>query len=317
MGLNKVELGQVLHTLRELGISFQYVGPHQTIVKVCSLLHKEPSGLYYYNGTDPGIFHDLLRSVVICRDVNVQDLGTNAALLVEMDPQEAFYRLCTSLFHTTPRPGIHPTAIIGPEAVIGTDVHIGPYAVIGRCTIGAGSIIHGHVVIMDGCRIGERVTIEPHCCIGATGAVWMWSEQGERLILPQLGGVDIGNDVFLSTDVAIVRGLLNEDTRIGARTMIAPGSKIGHSVTIEPDCHLANNVSLAGSAYIGAGSFLGSGSSVRSHARLAPDTVVGSGAAVVKNVEQPGTTIAGVPAQELQVSKAQRKGVPRGLRRQN
>lgn len=314
--LNRIDLDLVLLTLRKLGIAFQYVGPHQPITKVGSLLHKEPLGLYYYTGTDPSIFQELSHSVVICREASVQNLRTNSAMIVELDPQEAFYRLCASLFHSALPPGIHPTAIIDPEAVIGVDVHIGPYTVVGRSTIGMGSIIHGHVVVMDGCRIGERVTIESHSCIGATGAVWMWSEQGERLILPQLGGVEIGNDVFLSAGVAIVRGLLNEDTRIGARTMIAPGSKIGHSVTIEPDCHLANNVSLAGSAYIGTGSFLGSGSSVRSHARLAPDTVVGSGAAVVKNVEQPGTTVAGVPAKELQANP-KRKGVPRGSRRQD
>ena len=134
-------------------------------------------------------------------------------------------------------------------------------------------------------------------------------ETKERLTLPQLGGVFIGDDVFLSADVSVVRGLLNEDTTIGRGSVIAPGSKIGHSVVIEEDVHLANNVSIAGSAIIGDGTFLGSGSSVRSHARLAADTIVGSGAAVVKDVLRTGVTVAGVPAVEME-PKSQRKGVP-------
>lgn len=119
-----------------------------------------------------------------------------------------------------------------------------------------------------------------------------------------------GASLFLSADVSVVRGLLNEDTTIGRGSVIAPGSKIGHSVVIEEDVHLANNVSIAGSARIGARCFLGSGCSIRSHAKLAPDTIVGLGAAVVRDVTRSGVTVAGVPAVELE-DKAQRKGVPR------
>jgi UDP-3-O-[3-hydroxymyristoyl] glucosamine N-acyltransferase len=163
---------------------------------------------------------------------------------------------------------------------------------------------------MDGCTIGQRVVIEPNSCIGATGVVWVWGKENERLTLPQLGGVFIGDDVFMSADVSVVRGLLNEDTTIGRGSVIAPGSKIGHSVVIEEDVHLANNVSIAGSARIGSRSFLGSGCSIRSHAKLAPDTIVGLGAAVVRDVVRPGVTVAGVPAVELEHRK-ERKGVPR------
>ena len=39
---------------------------------------------------------------------------------------------------------IHPAAIVSPEALIGSDVKIGPYAVI-----------EGSAVIGDGCEIGR------------------------------------------------------------------------------------------------------------------------------------------------------------------
>lgn len=308
--VNTVDLEQVLGALTELGVAHRLAGTAPRITKVCSLLHLEPNGLYYYTGDDPVIFDRLRSSVLMCSAAAGAPRGDNAALVVEGDVQQAFYRLCAKLFGAGPEAGVHPTAVVHPEAVIGPNVHIGPYCVVERCTIGAGSILMAHVVVLEGCEVGERVRIEPHACIGATGVVWVWGADGERVVLPQLGGVRIGDDVFLGADVSIVRGMLNEWTTIGAGTMIAPGSKIGHSVVIGAGAHLANNVSIAGSARIGERSFLGSGCSVRSHVKLAPDTIVGAGAAVVADALEPGTTLAGVPAVPLP-AKSARKGVPR------
>lgn len=300
----------ILRTLAELGVAFRLVGPERSVDRVCSLLKKEARGLYYYSGEDPEMFGSLQDSIVICKSSIARATEGCSCLAIEEDPQVVFYRLCGVLFNTKPSPGIHPTAIIHPEARLGEGVHVGPYAVIGRSSIGKGSIIHAHVVIMDGCTIGERVVVESQCCIGATGAVWVWGADGERHSLPQVGGVWVGDDVFMSADVSIVRGLLSEDTVIGRGCVIAPGSKIGHSVVMGEDVHLANNVSIAGSATIGARCFLGSGCSIRSHVKLAPDTIVGLGAAVVRDVTSSGITVAGVPATELN-PKTQRKGVPK------
>jgi|JI8StandDraft_2_1071088.scaffolds.fasta_scaffold03439_2 UDP-3-O-[3-hydroxymyristoyl] glucosamine N-acyltransferase len=308
--LNRLTLDQAMSALDRMGVDYELIGPPRAIQRVCSLLNREPNGLYYYSGKDPSVIGTLTGSVVICDRSIAVPTDSCSCIAVTEDPQVVFYRLCGALFDTRPAPGIHPTAIVHPEAVIGEQVHIGPYAVIGRSSIGSGSIIHAHVVILDGCTIGQRVVIEPNSCIGATGAVWIWGNEKERLTLPQLGGVSIGDDVFMSADVSVVRGLLNEDTIIGRGSVIAPGSKIGHSVVLEEDVHLANNVSIAGSARIGARSFLGSGCAIRSHTRLAPDTIVGLGAAVVRDVVRSGVTVAGVPAAELE-DKAQRKGVPR------
>jgi len=314
--LNKTSLDEVLNALGQLGITFEFKGPMRPVNKVCSLLNKEPGGLYYYTGTDGKVIDALEDSVVICDRSVARATETCSCIAVEVDPQNVFYRLCGKLFDTRPERGIHPTAIIHPDAEIGPDVHVGPYTVIGRATIGAGTLIGSHTAIMDGCRIGERVEIGTHCCIGATGAVWVWGDDGDRIVLPQVGGVVIGDDAFLSADVSVVRGLLNEYTTVGRGCMIAPGSKLGHSVVLEEEVHLANNVSIAGSARIGARSFLGSGSSVRSHANIAKDTIVGLGAAVVRDVLLPGTTVAGVPAVEMP-KKEQRKGVPKARRTGN
>ena len=307
--LNKCTLEEVYAQLNALSIPFRLEGPDRKISKVCSLLHKEPNGLYYFSGSKPHIIEGLKDSIIVCNDQVLEPSEDYSTLVVKGDPQVVFYKLCARLFGGRNRSEIHPTAIIHPEAEIGSEVYVGPYSVVGRSRVGSGSRIEAHCVIFDGCDIGERVRIDPHSCIGAAGAVWVWGDGNQRVILPQVGGVRIEDDVFLASDVTVVRGLFNEWTTIGKGTLIAPGSKIGHSVMIGSNCHLANNVSIAGSAIIGDGTFLGSGSSVRSHARLAADTIVGSGAAVVKDVLRTGVTVAGVPAVEME-PKSQRKGVP-------
>ncbi len=308
--LNKTSLDEVLNALGQLGITFELIGPMRPVQKVCSLLNKEPGGLYYYTSKEGNVIDSLEDSVMICDRSVARATDSCSCIAVEEDPQNVFYRLCGKLFDTRPERGVHPTAIIHPDAEIGRDVHVGPYAVIGRARIGAGSEIHAHVVVKDGSTIGERVVIESNSCIGATGVAWIWSAEGERIILPQLGGVMVGDEVFLGTDVTIVRGMINESTSIGRGCMIAHGSKIGHSVRMGVDCHVANNVSIAGSAIIGDRCFLGAGCSIRPHATLAERTIVGVGAAVIKDNLEPGATLAGVPAKVLP-SKEKPSGMPR------
>lgn len=307
---HSISLPIVLDVLQRSGVEFRLVGGMRQIHKVCSLYLKENNGLYYYAGSDPAVFAGLSESVVICREEALGELHSNSAIIITEDAQLVMYRICNALFATQPSTGIHPTAVVHPGSIIGDQVSIGPYCVVGRSTIGAGSRLDSHVVVGDGCTIGERVVLEAHGCVGASGVSWVWDGQGERVVMPLLGGVTIGNDCFLGADVGVVRGMFNEDTTIGEGTMIAPGSKIGHGVRIERLCHLANNVTLAGWAHVGERCFLGSASTVRPHAKLAAGTIVGSGAVVTRDITEPNTTVAGVPAKRM-ADKEKSSGVPR------
>ena len=84
--------------------------------------------------------------------------------------------------------GIHPTAVIDPDAEIGRDVSIGAFTVIGKgveicegvCMLGAttigeksrvgrGSVIHPGVRIGWGVSIGMRAIVHANACIGSDG----------------------------------------------------------------------------------------------------------------------------------------------------
>lgn len=236
---------------------------------------------------------------------------TNVFLIVE-NPQIVFYQLC-QMTMPPKKKGVHPTAVIDVEAIIGENCYIGPYAVIGKCTIEQDCYIDTHVIIGDNVIIKNNTKIEPNSYIGANGVAWIWDENGERVIQPQFGGVLIEENCFIGSDVSIVKGSVNENTTIKKGTLIAHGSKIGHGSILEENCHLANNVTLAGNSRVGARSFLGAASVLSSHVHIAEDCIVGAGAVVAKSFFEPFAVLAGVPAKTIKYLSKKEKlnGVPK------
>lgn len=309
----EITLSSLTEKLNARKIPFQVSGQDKTVNKLCSIRKIEPAGLYYLIGDLKEKFEEIESSIIIT-DTMPEDLGGNTIIVVDA-PQRVFYYLCQDLSPKPKHTGIHATAIIDPEAKIHPEVSIGAYCVVGKCTLGKGVRLLSHVVLFDKSILGENVTIESNSCIGATGVAWVWDEEGKRVIQPQFGGVRIENDVFIGTDVTIVRGSLNEDSIIGENTMIAHGTKLGHGTVVGKNCHFANNVSIAGSVLLGEGSFLGSGCTVRPRMRLAEGTIVGAGAVVTKHVEKANCILAGVPAKIMKKKNKAPQGMPKPFKR--
>ena len=62
---------------------------------------------------------------------------------------------------TTESVQIHPTAIVHPDAELGTGVQVGPFA-----------IIEENVRIGDGTKVGARVTIEGYTILGKNNEIF-------------------------------------------------------------------------------------------------------------------------------------------------
>lgn len=276
-----------------------------------SLRSPKECGIYYVVG-DIDLPQAISRSIVICESPDVCPEGTGNTYYCVSNAQLVYYQLMNTLI---PRPdvkGIHPSAVVDPGAIIDPSSWIGPFCVIGKCKIGANVVLHSHVVIFDNCIIEDGVRIEPHSTIGATGVAWIWNPNtGERIIQPQLGGVIIGRNSFIGSDVSVVRGSVNETTQIGNDCMIAHGSKIGHGSRISDHTHFANNVTLAGNVDVGQRCFLGSGCVIRPRVTIASGTIVGAGAVVVRDINSCGTTVIGVPAKPVKDSNLSPSGVPK------
>src|SRR5690349_10660275 len=88
------------------------------------------------------------RAVVVADGKSGPDRDFQAMLTVT-EPRIALAKL-TALFDPGPvhAPGIHPSAVIAPDAEIGRGVSIGPFVAVGpRSRIGAGTIVLPHVTI--------------------------------------------------------------------------------------------------------------------------------------------------------------------------
>lgn len=237
--------------------------------------------------------------VVVCTPeaaATLQGEGERTLLLVA-NPRLAFIRVMNRFF-APPRPvGIHPTAVIHPEAKLGKGVYIGPFTYVGKAEIGDGTVVDGHAHIYDNVRIGCNCTVQAAAVIGSRGFGLERNESGEFEELPHVGGVLIGNDVLVSSGVVIARGTLR-DTVIGDGTKIDPLCEISHNVSIGRNCGICASSTFSGSVHIGDAAWVAGGVSVREGVQIGVKSLVGLCSLVLKDVPD-GATVYGVPARQV------------------
>ena len=193
--------------------------------------------------------------------------------------------------------GIHPTAIIDPEANIHPSVTIGPFSIIGKCVIGEESRIDAYSIVKDNVKIGKRVIIREHCTIGSAGFGFSRDDDGFLHRIPHIGGVVIEDDVQLYPYVNVDRGTFTE-TRVGRGTKVDHYAHIGHNSSIGEDCIITAGTVLCGKSSIGARSWTGVNCVIKEGVRVGKECTIGIGAVVLRDVED-NAVVAGVPAKPL------------------
>lgn len=168
--------------------------------------------------------------IVVCRaGVAKEQFDAVGKTVIGVDhPGRSFIRLVSSLFAPGPEKGIHPTAVIDPDARLGEGIHDGPLACLEARSIGDGPIIHGRVPIGDGAVVGRNVIIHPGAVIGTDGFDCERNEDGVLKKLPPIGNV-----------------LIEDDVEIGANSCIDPATLgdtvVGRGTRIDNLVHIANN----------------------------------------------------------------------------
>ncbi len=253
--------------------------------------------------------------------------GTQVAgktLLQHENPKLAFAMAARILREATPiASGIHPSAIVAPLARIAPGVSIGPYAVVGEDVhIGEGSQIGAHTVISAGCwigqdcrvhprvtlyagvRIGHRVEIHSGAVIGADGFGYAQGE-GRHWKFPQIGIVEIGDDVEIGANTTIDRGSL-DDTRIGDGAKLDNLVHIGHNCKIGAHTVIAAQVGLSGSCTFGEHVVVGGQAGFGERCRLEDGAVIGGQSGVLGGkIVRGGEPVWGTPARSLEKFKEQ------------
>jgi UDP-N-acetylglucosamine acyltransferase len=125
---------------------------------------------------------------------------------------------------------ISPLAFISPNAQIGTNVTVEPFACINNDTkIGDGTHVYSNAVIMPGARIGRNCKIFPGAVISAIPQDLKF--KGEETT------VEIGDNTVIREFVTINRGTNeNHKTVIGANCLLMAYVHIAH------DCEVGNYV---------------------------------------------------------------------------
>lgn len=205
--------------------------------------------------------------------------------------------------------GIHPTAIVHPDAVLGTGVNIGPYCVIEagaqigdnsrigpHSVVGAGSVLgrdsllHARVTLYHNVRVGSRCILHSGSVLGADGfgfAPAPQDDSGAWVKIAQLGSVILGDDVEIGANTTVDRGAL-EATYLGNGVKLDNQIMIGHNCYVDDHTAMAACVGVAGSTRIGKRCTIGGAAMLSGHLVLGDDVHISGGTAVTSNVSEPG-----------------------------
>lgn len=238
--------------------------------------------------------------------------------LLHKAPSHAFQTIIELFIKTPPSgfQGIHPTAILHPEVILGDQVTIGPYAILDRgvkvgdrtvigpsvsigaeVTIGCDCHFYSHVSIREGCQIGNRVVIQPGAVIGSCGFGYVTNKQGKHVALKQLGIVILEDDVDIGANTTIDRARFKV-TRIGRGTKIDNLVQIAHQVELGQDNLIVSQVGIAGSTTTGRNVIMGGQVGVIGHLTIGDGVIFTARSAPTKSIDKPGI-YGGAPAAPL------------------
>src|SRR5712691_111063 len=247
-------------------------------------------------------------------------------ILISDHPKLAFARAARLLYARLPLDGapqqkslhstavIHSSVVLGPSvlveerAVIAERVQIGDKTRIGAgCAIGAGvkighaCEIYPNVTIYPGTTLGDRVIVHAGAVLGSDGFGYVRDRKSGRYEkFPQMGRLEIGDDVEIGANCTVDRGALDV-TRIGRGTKIDNQVHIGHNVQIGEDVVIAAQTGVSGSVVVEDNVVIGGQVGIGDHARIESGAILGSGSGILsrKVVRGKGVVFWGTPARPL------------------
>jgi UDP-3-O-[3-hydroxymyristoyl] glucosamine N-acyltransferase len=251
-------------------------------------------------------------AIILGEDIDLQDKGGKNFIIVN-NPSLA-YAVIADLFDMRGRKSscevstlayiakgarvakgvsIAPYVHVEDGAVIEKDVTLYPFVYIGEnVTVGEKTKIYPNVTIYDGVKIGKKVTVHSGTVIGSDGFGYVW-DGSKHVKIPQLGTVEIEDEVDIGANVTIDRASLGKTT-IKKGTKIDNLVQIAHNVTVGENSIIVAQVGIAGSATIGNNVILAGQTGVRDHVTVGNNVKAGGRTGITKDVPD-NTLIMGTP----------------------
>ena len=175
---------------------------------------------------------------------------------------------------------IHPLATVHPDAKLGDNVEVGPYAYIAaNVEIGDGCKILPHATIFDYVKMGKNCTVFPGAVIGAIPQDLKFD--GEVTY------VEIGDNVNIRECATINRGTKASGkgvTKIGSNTLMMSYTHVAHDCTVGEHCILVSYVGIAGETDVDDWAILGGGTMAHQFSKIGKHAMVGGGSKINKDI---------------------------------
>jgi UDP-3-O-[3-hydroxymyristoyl] glucosamine N-acyltransferase len=295
-------------TLAELAVRYgcELRGdPDLVVSSVATLDAAEPGAICFLaNSAYRSLLGSAKATAVILTEEDADECPV--ACLVTPNPYAAYAAVAAELYPARKlNPGVHPSVVCDPETLVPASAEVGPGAVLGanvqlgeRIYIGANTVIGDDVTIGDdgwlaanvslysGTRLGKRCRLHSGSVIGSDGFGIAQSESG-WVKVPQVGGVEIGDDFEMGANTTIDRGAI-DDTHIGNDVKLDNLVQVAHNASIGDHTAIAAMSGIAGSATIGARCQIGGNSAVLGHFEVCDDVSIHAQSLVTRAIRKPG-----------------------------
>lgn len=301
-------------TLAELtdGLDIDIKGDPECLISGVSTIQDAQSGhiTFLTNAQYRKHLSTTLASAVILSDKEAVDCHVNA--IISRNPYYIYAKIAEKFglvqaseqgIHSSSVIGndcnIHPSACIAAHCVLGNGVSIGAGVKIGagcvlgdHVTVGDDACFDARVTIYRGVSIGKRAHLASGVVIGCDGFGFA-NQKGEWHKVPQLGSVEIGDDVDIGANTTIDRGAI-ENTVIESGVKLDNLIQVGHNVRIGANTIVAGCVAIAGSVTIGKHCMIGGTTAISGHVTLADGVICTGMSSVTKSITEPGIYSSGI-----------------------
>lgn len=256
-------------------------------------------------------------SIVLVRKDFIPEHPISTTLIKVDDPYATLAMLLDLVSQLmNPQPtGIEEPSFISPDVEVPEDCYIGTFAYIGKgvklgkgvkiypqvyignnVEIGDNSIIYPGVKIYHSCKIGDRCILHAGVVVGGDGFGFAPVSSGYNKI-PQIGNVEIGNDVEIGANTTIDRATMGS-TRIKNGVKLDNLIQVAHNVEIGSNTVMAAQVGIAGSTKVGGNCMIGGQVGFAGHINVGDNVQIGAQSGIPSNVKD-NSRLMGYPATDV------------------
>lgn len=184
-----------------------------------------------------------------------------------------------SCCNMAPSHGIHPTAIVHPDASIGQDVEIGPYAVVEE-----------HVVIGDRCRVDSHAVIKNYTKMGRGNHIhshaMVGGEPQDLKFQGEVTWLELGDGNRIREFATLHRGTQGGGgvTSLGSRNLCMAYTHVAHDCRLGNDIVMSNGATLGGHVHVDDFAIIGGLSAVHQFCHIGTHAFVGGMTGVAQDL---------------------------------